>query len=127
MENGKTDRSKPLLWVASSRKDFKEFPEDVQDEAGYDLWLVQQGGMPATAKVLKGFGGPDVLELVEEHASDTYRVVYTVRFSEAVYVLHAFQKKSKHGIRTPKKELDLVKSRLQVVGQDYRQRHSNGT
>ena len=121
------DRWKPLLWVASSRKDFREFPEDVQDEAGYDLWLVQQGGMPATAKVLKGFGGPDVLELVEDYASDTYSVVYTALFSEAVYVLHAFQKKSKHGIKTPKKELDLVKSRLQAAGQDYNQRYSNGT
>ena len=127
MESGQTDRWKPLLWVAASRKDFREFPDDVQDEAGYDLWLVQQGGMPASAKVLKGFGGADVLELVEDYASDTYRVVYTVRFSEAVYVLHAFQKKSKQGIKTPAKELDLVKSRLRVAGQDHKQRYSNGT
>ena len=127
MESGQTDRWKPLLWVASSRKDFREFPEDVQDAAGYDLWLVQQGGKPSSAKVLKGFGGADVLELVEDYASDTYRVVYTVRFGDAVYVLHAFQKKSKQGVKTPAKELDLVKSRLQAAAQDYKQRYSDGT
>ena len=121
------DRCRPLLWIASSRKDLREFPEGVQDEAGYDLWLVQQGGMPVTAKVLKGFGGPDLLELVEDYSSDTYRVIYTVRFSEVVYVLHAFQKKSKHGIKTPKKELDLIRSRLRIAEQDHNQRYSNGT
>lgn len=125
MQRGQPGQAKDLQWTASSMKDFRTFPDDVQDEAGYDLWLVQQGRRPSTAKVLRGFGGADVLELVENYDRDTYRVVYTVRFTHAIYVLHAFQKKSKRGTKTPQKELDLVKSRLQLAAEDYARRYSD--
>jgi phage-related protein len=79
---------------------------------GYALFLAQTGKRHPDAKPLKGFGGASVLEVVEDYRSDTYRAVYTVKFPEAVYVLHVFQKKSKHGIATPKQELELIKDRL---------------
>jgi len=105
-------KPKPLFWVGSSRHDLREFPEDVKDSMGYALHLAQIGTKHPQAKPLKGFGGAGVLEVVEDHAGDTYRAVYTVRLEGAVYVLHAFQKKSKSGIKTPRKELDLVRDRL---------------
>ena len=113
---------KPLFWVGSSRGDLREFPEDVNDVMGYALHLAQIGTKHPHAKPLKGFGGAGVLEVVEDHAGDTYRAVYSVRFAGAVYVLHAFQKKSKSGIRTPKKELDLVRDRLKRAEIDYAKR-----
>ncbi len=79
---------------------------------GYALHLAQTGGKHLQAKPLRGFGGGGVLEVVEDHAGDAFRAVYTVRLPAAVYVLHAFQKKARHGIKTPKSELDLVKARL---------------
>lgn len=85
------------------------------DQFGYALFLAQQGDKSDSAKPLKGFGGAGVLELVENHEGDTYRAVYTVRFEDAVYVLHCFQKKSKSGIATPKQDIDLIKSRLKAV------------
>ena len=109
---------KPLHWVGSSKKDYKGFPEDVQDAMGFALFRGQQGKRPSTAKPLKGFGGAAVLEIVEDHRSDTFRAVYTVRFSVAVYVLHAFQKKSKAGIGTPKSDIDLIKRRLLAAEAD---------
>jgi phage-related protein len=105
-------KPKPLFWVGSSLQDLRKFPEDVKDQVGYALHLAQIGAKHPQAKPLKGFGGAGVLEVVEDHAGDTYRAVYTVRLEGAVYVLHAFQKKSKSGIKTPKKELDLVRDRL---------------
>ncbi|HEY1632348.1 MAG TPA: type II toxin-antitoxin system RelE/ParE family toxin [Rhizomicrobium sp.] len=89
--------SKPVEWVASSYKDFIAFPGAVQDSMGFALYIAQTGGMPRSAKPLKGFGGAGVLEIVEDHRGDAYRAVYTVRFENAVYVLHAFQKKAKKG------------------------------
>ena len=109
---------KPLHWVGSSKKDYTAFPRDVQDAMGFALFRAQQGKRPLTAKPLKGFGGAAVLEIVEDHRSDTFRAVYTVRFSEAVYVLHAFQKKSKAGIGTPKSEISLIKRRLLAAEAD---------
>ncbi len=103
---------KPLVWIGSSRKDLRAFPRAVRREMGLALLAVQYGVEPPSAKALKGFRGRSVLELVEDHASGTYRAVYTVRFADAVYVLHAFQKKAKRGIATPKAELDLVRRRL---------------
>lgn len=91
------------------------FPRAVQRIFGYALYLAQQGERPPEAKVLKGFGGAGVLELVEDHRGDTYRAVYTVRFATRVYVLHVFQKKSKHGIATPKHEMDLIRERLKIA------------
>jgi len=87
-------------------------PGDVRVRFGHGLYLAQCGGEAPEAKALKGFGGRGVLELIADHDGDTYRAVYTVRFADAVYVLHAFQKKSKSGIATPKRTIDLVASRL---------------
>lgn len=112
---------KPLEWVASSKKDLLSMPPDVVDVFGYALHLAQQGGKHAQAKPLKGFGSAGVLEVVEDDDGNTYRAVYTVRFSNAVYVLHCFQKKSHKGIATPKQDLDLVHDRLKLV-----QQHAEG-
>ena len=90
---------------------------------GYALYLAQTGGKHPAAKPLKGFGSAGVLEVVEEHQSGTYRAVYTVRFKDAVYVLHVFQKKSKTGIETPQRDLDLVKARLQTAIEDHKARN----
>ena len=103
---------KPIVWIGSSKEDLRDLPGGVQDVFGYALFLAQTGKRHLDAKPLKGFGGASVLEVVEDYRSDTYRAVYTVKFTEAVYVLHVFQKKSKHGIATPKQELDLIKDRL---------------
>lgn len=103
---------KPLVWIGSSLKDLREFPEEVKDEMGFALYEAQCGLKPTAAKPLKGFGGAGVLEVVSDYQSDTYRAVYTVRLEERVYVLHAFQKKSKKGIATPKAEIELIKRRL---------------
>jgi len=113
---------KPLTWVGSSKRDYLRFPDQVQDDMGYALYVAQMGERPKSAKPLKGFKGAGVLELVEDHAGDAYRAVYTVRFAERVYVLHAFQKKSKKGSATPKSEIRLVEQRLRAAAEDYRQR-----
>ena len=101
---------KPCLFVGPSRRELKAFPKEVWGSVGHALHQVQCGDEPASAKELKGFGGRGVLELVENFDGDTYRAVYTVRFAGAIYVLHAFQKKSKKGVATPKPTIDLVKS-----------------
>src|ERR1035438_2909037 len=86
---------KPVVWVGSSRKDLRAFPETVQDHIGYALYVAQQGGKHRDTKTLTGFGGAGVVEVIKDHRGDTFRAVYTLRFKDAVYVLHAFQKKSK--------------------------------
>jgi phage-related protein len=106
------DTPKPLVWVASSRRDFRAFPEEVKSGMGYALFMAQLGGRHRTAKTLKGHGGGAVIEIIDDHDGDTYRMVYTVRFASAVYVLHAFQKKSKKGIATPQTDLRLIDQRL---------------
>ena len=111
--------ARPLFWVGSSREDLKEFPDPVKDVIGHALFIAQLGGKHADAKPLRGFGGAGVRELVEDFAGDTYRAVYTVKFADAVYVLHVFQKKSKRGIKTPQRDLDLIKERLGRAEQDY--------
>ncbi len=103
---------KPLVWISSSLKDVREFPEEVKDEVGFALYEAQCGLKPLMAKPLKGFGGASVMEIVSDYQTDTYRAVYTVKFSERVYVLHAFQKKSKRGFATPQSDIDLIKRRL---------------
>jgi len=90
-------------------------PEEVQDTFGYALHLAQVGQKHPDAKPLKGFGGTGVLEVVEDFQGDAYRAVYTVRYAEAVYVVHCFQKKSTHGIATPKPDVELIKSRLKAI------------
>ena len=109
---------KPLHWVGSSKRDLLEFPEPVRDDIGNALGVAQFSGVAPTAKPWKGVG-PGVLEIVESHDGNAYRAVYTGRFQEAVYVLHAFQKKSPSGIRTAKKDIDLVAQRLRAAQRDY--------
>lgn len=87
---------------------------------GFALYQAQIGRLPGSAKPLKGFGGASVVEIVDDYQGDTYRAVYTVKFDSAIYVLHAFQKKSKHGIKTPQAEIDLVKRRLKVAEEDHK-------
>jgi phage-related protein len=102
---------KPLIWMGDSLETLQAFPEDVKDELGFALFEAQTGKKHIKAKPLKGFGA-GVLEVVSDHRGDTFRSVYTVRLAGRVYVLHAFQKKSKTGIATPKAETELVKNRL---------------
>lgn len=106
---------KPLIWISSSKKELMELPASVSRFFGYALNFAQHGNKHDAAKVLKGFGGAGVLEIVEDDAGGTYRAVYTVRFEQAVFVLHCFQKKSKSGIATPKKEIDLIHQRLKMA------------
>ena len=105
---------RPVQFMGNSREVLRELPEEVQDEIGFALERVQRGTMPENAKPLKGIA-PGVLEIISDLRGDTFRAVYTVRFPRAVYVLHVFQKKSKRGIATPKREIDLVKRRLAQV------------
>ena len=118
----RTPGEKPLFWVGSSKDDLMEFPGAVQDEIGSALSVAQFGGKHPKAKPWKG-EGPGVLEVVEDFRSDTYRAVYTVRFQGAVYVLHAFQKKSPHGIKTAQTDVELVGSRLRLAKLDYEARY----
>ncbi|MBE9186541.1 MAG: type II toxin-antitoxin system RelE/ParE family toxin [Microcoleus sp.] len=111
---------KPVEWIGSSRDDLREFPEDVQQIMGFALYRAQLGKKHPDAKPLKGFKGAGVLEIVENFDGDTYRSVYTVKFEGIVYVLHAFQKKSKQGIATPKQDIDLIESRLKRAKEHYK-------
>ena len=111
---------KPLYWMGRSRKDLSAFPEDVKDVMGYALHLAQVGEKSMAAKPLKGFGGAGVLEVVDDHDGDTFRAVYTVRFGDSIYVLHAFQKKAKRGIATPATDIDTIKSRLKLAEAHHR-------
>jgi phage-related protein len=116
--------AKPVAWVGSSKKDFRAFPDDVQDAMGFALYQAQVGNWHDNMKPLKGFVGSGLVELIEDHKGDTYRAAYTVRFEEAVYVLHAFQKKSKSGIATPRQDIELIKSRLKLAEAHHRQHQS---
>lgn len=107
---------RPLLWLGDSKDAYLDFPWHVQSEMGYALFLAQTGLRHRTmAKTLKGFGGGSVVEVRESDASGTYRAVYTVRFVDAVYVLHAFQKKSRAGSKTPQSDIDLIERRLKTI------------
>ena len=117
MNHGRTP--KPLFWIASSKQDLKALPDSVQDTFGFALWLAQTGLKHLNAKPLKGFKGAGVLEIIEAQERNTFRAVYTVRFAKAVYMLHAFQKKAKKGIKTPKQEIELVKKRLRLAEEHY--------
>jgi len=110
-----TPSLKPLVWVAGSKRDLLAMPDEVQDVFGYALHLAQAGSKHDQAKPLRGQGSAAVLEVVEDWHGDTYRAVYTVKFSTAVYVLHCFQKKATKGIATPKPDLDLIAARLKAA------------
>ena len=109
------ETQKPLYWIASAKKDLRAMPEDVQDVFGFALHLAQEGKKHDKAKPRKGFGGANVLEVVEDCKGDTYRAAYTVKLANSVYVLHCFQKKSKQGIATPKPDLDFIRERLKAA------------
>jgi len=108
-------REKALAFVGSSKRDLMALPLDVRKFFGHALDFAQRGEQHDAAKVLKGFGGAGVLEIIEDDVGGTYRAVYTVRFAEAVFVLHCFQKKSKSGIATPREDMDLVRDRLKIA------------
>jgi phage-related protein len=110
---------KTLSWIAGAKQDFLTFPSESIANIGYALHLAQMGEKHKDAKPLKGFGGAGVLEIVEDNDGDTYRAVYTVKFAGIIYVLHAFQKKSKSGISTPPKEIEKIKSRLKRASAEY--------
>lgn len=114
---------KPLFWTGSSKEDLLAFPEAVIDEMGTALSVAQFGGKHPSAKSWRG-EGPGVLEVVEDHRADTYRAVYTVKFEAAVYVLHAFQKKSPSGIKTARKDVELIGRRLKEPMADYKVRYA---
>src|SRR2546423_1522247 len=105
--------------MGSSRDDLRRLSSDVQDAVGFALYFAELGQRYRAAKVLRGFGGAGVLEIIEDELGSTYRAVYTVKFAGAVYVLHVFQKKSKRGIGTPKHEMDLIKRRLGEAAAHY--------
>lgn len=117
---------KPLHWAGSSRKDLLGFPDDVVENIGYALGVVQYGGRPPSAKPWKGLG-PGVHEIVESDETGAFRAVYTVQFRKAVYVLHAFQKKSPSGVRTARTDVDLIKDRLRSAKTDYEERYGKET
>jgi phage-related protein len=115
-------KERPLYWVGSAKRDLLDFPDEVIDEFGYSLGVVQLGAQPPTSKPWKG-EGPGVFELVEDSRGDTYRVAYTVRFAKAIYVLHCFQKKSPSGIRTARTDVELIHERLKLARDDYEVRY----
>ena len=102
---------KPLVWIGNSLEELRRFPADVKDEIGVALYRAQTGSKHPNSKPLRNVG-PGVMEVVSDHRGDTFRAVYTVKLAGRIYVLHAFQKKSKTGIATPKAEIDLVRQRL---------------
>ena len=113
---------KPVVWIGTSRDDVRAFPEEVRRVVGVALREAQDGGKSHAAKPPRGFGGATVLEVVDDFDGNTYRAVYTVRFADAIYVLHAFQKKSRRGRETPKQELELIRRRLSAAEDVHRQR-----
>jgi phage-related protein len=111
---------KPVYWIGSSKDELCQFPSEVTREMGYALHFAQKGEKHPAAKPLKGFGGAGVLEIIEDFNTDTYRAVYTVKFAEAVYVLHAFQKKSKKGIQTSPGTIKLIRQRLKLAEEEHK-------
>jgi len=120
---------KPLFWIGSSKKDLVALPTDIVRFFGHALDFAQHGDRHDAAKILRGFGGGGVLEIIESDVGGTYRAVYTVQFEPAVFVLHCFQKKSKSGIATPKKDMDVIHARLnlaEALAEEMKDGKSNG-
>lgn len=109
------EQPKPLIWVGSSYRDFCALPSDAHRGMGFALYLAQLGDKHPSAKPLRGFGNASVIEIIENVDSDTFRCVYTVQITAVVYVLHAFQKKSKRGIATPRTEIEIIRKRLRMA------------
>lgn len=112
---------KPVRWMGSSRRDLKAFPKAVKRDIGQALYAAQRGEEYPSVKGLRGFGGRSVLEIVAPYRTDAYRAVYTVRFHDAIYVLHAFQKKSTTGMATSQQDMDLIRQRLAAAERDHRE------
>ena len=117
---------KPTVWIGSSRDDLRTFPDEARRVMGFAINDAQNGDEHPRAKALKGFGGRSVLEVIDDEDGDTYRAVYTVRFAGDVYVLHAFQKKSKRGIETPKRDIEMVRTRLKLAEAHHRENYGKG-
>jgi len=115
---------RPVRWMGTSLRDLRSFPSEVRLDIGHALFTAQEGKTDPAAKPLKGFGGASVLEIVSSYHGNAWRGVYTVRFHNAIYVLHVFQKKSTKGIATPAREIDLIKRRLVEAEQDYKERQA---
>jgi phage-related protein len=113
---------RPVPWVGNTLKDLRAFPPAVRREMGQALFTAQQGTKDPVAKPLKGFGGVRVLEIAAAYQGNAWRAVYTVRFEDAIYVLHAFQKKSTRGISTPAREIELIRKRLAEAERNHRER-----
>ncbi|MDZ4866300.1 MAG: type II toxin-antitoxin system RelE/ParE family toxin [Alphaproteobacteria bacterium] len=119
------DDIKPCFFMGSSQRDLGSFPDDARGDVGHALYEAQCGEEPFAAKAMKGFGGRSVLEIVADSDGDTFRAVYTVRFADAIYVLHAFQKKSKRGIATPQRDIELIRTRLKAAEEHHRTRQKD--
>lgn len=119
--------AKPLEWMGDTRRTLLTFPKQVRQIVGQALYAAQLGDKHQDAKPLKGFGGASVVEIVSDHDGNTFRAVYTVKFRDVVYTLHVFQKKSKTGIKTPKRELDIVRQRLRPAAHHYRTHYGQTT
>ena len=119
MEERKRSHLKPILWIGSSKKDLKEMPEDVQSDIGHSLRDVQKGKDPGNVKILRHLGANGIWEVRTDDVGGTFRAVYTVKFAEAIAVLHVFHKKSKRGIETSKQDLDLILARLKKAEEVY--------
>jgi phage-related protein len=110
---------RPVEFIGSAKADLTALPVEVKSVFGFAIFQAELGEKHPDAKPLKGFGGGGVLEVVEDHRGDAYRAVYTVKFAGVIYVLHAFQKKSKRGAKTDKRHIDLIKARLKIAEQHY--------
>ena len=117
---------KPTEWVGSSKRDLREFPEEVRRVVGAAINDAQNGDEHPDAKALRGFGGRGVLEVMEDHDGETFRAVYTVRFKGVIYVLHCFQKKSKRGGEAPQHEIEIIRLRLKAAEVHYREFYKKG-
>lgn len=119
------ERMKTVIWVGSSLKVIQSFPEPVRKDLGQALYTAQQGKTDPAAKPLKGFHGTQVMEIVDRYDTDTYRAVYTTQFEDVLYVLYAFQKKSKSGIATPQRDLEIIRKRLGDAKRDFEERKAS--
>ncbi len=114
---------KPLYWIGSAKRDLLAMLKLVREVVGFALYLAQAGDRHPDAKPLKGFSSAGVVEVVVDQRGNAYRAVYTVRIHARVYVLHCFQKKSHHGIETPKHDVDLIRERLRAAEVHAREKH----
>jgi len=127
LENLRSFLPRPVVWLGNSKRNIRDFPKGAQKLLGDELQLIQFGGMPKDAKPFKDVGS-GVLEIALRYASDAYRVVLAVQIGKRIYVLHSFQKKSKRGIETPKRDVDLIKKRYaaaQELAHEYEKTKTN--